>query len=53
MNTFRFVRPAVAKVPFQRSTLPRIARAYSSKSYEYILTSTPAPGVGQGKYFSN
>lgn len=47
MNTFRFMRPAVAKVPFQRSTLPRIARAYSSKTYEYIQTSTPAPGVGQ------
>ncbi|KAH6611020.1 enoyl-CoA hydratase [Trichoderma cornu-damae] len=47
MNAFRLWRPAVAKVPFQRSTLPRIARAFSSKSYEYILTSSPAPGVGQ------
>ncbi|KHN99528.1 enoyl-CoA hydratase precursor [Metarhizium album ARSEF 1941] len=47
MNTVRFVRPIAARVPFQRSTLPRVVRAYSSKSFEYIKTSSPKPGVGQ------
>lgn len=50
MNTVRFVRPIAARVPFQRSTLPRVVRAYSSKSFEYIQTSTPKPGVGQGTW---
>ncbi|KGQ10341.1 putative enoyl-CoA hydratase [Beauveria bassiana D1-5] len=49
MNAFRCLRP-VARVPFQASTLPRIARCYSSKTYEYIQTSTPKPGVGQGEH---
>jgi enoyl-CoA hydratase len=48
MNTFRCMRPVAARAPFQRSTLPRIARAYSSKTYEYIQVSQPKPGVGQG-----
>lgn len=49
MNSLRCIRP-IARVPFQRSTLPRVARGYSSgsKTYEYIQTSTPKPGVGQG-----
>lgn len=50
MNALRFLRPvAVKRVPFQASTLPRVVRAYSSQSYEYIQVSTPRPGVGQGK----
>lgn len=47
MNALRCLRP-VARVPFQPSTLPRIVRCYSSQTYEYIQTSTPKPGVGQG-----
>ncbi|KAJ3509293.1 hypothetical protein NM208_g15687 [Fusarium decemcellulare] len=47
MNTLRCMRPVAARVPFQRSTLPRIARAYSSQTYEYIQVSQPKPGVGQ------
>lgn len=47
MNAFRCLRP-VARVPFQPSTLPRVVRCYSSKTYEYIQTSTPKPGVAQG-----
>lgn len=39
----------VHAVPFQRSTLPLFARKYSSKTYEYIQTSQPKPGVGQGE----
>lgn len=48
MNTFRALRPVVGRVPFQRSTLPRVVRCYSSQTYEYIQVSTPKPGVGQG-----
>ncbi|KAG6259427.1 hypothetical protein E4U24_004975 [Claviceps purpurea] len=47
MNTLRFIRPVVTRIPFQRSTLPCIARAYSSKSFEFIQVSSPSPGVGQ------
>ncbi|RGP60147.1 enoyl-coa hydratase [Fusarium sporotrichioides] len=47
MNAFRCMRPVASRVPFQRSTLPRVARAYSSKTYEYIQVSQPKPGVGQ------
>ncbi len=50
MNVFRSLRPVAARVPFQRSTLPLVVRAYSSKSYEYIQVSTPKPGVGQGAH---
>lgn len=42
------MRPVAARVAFQRSTLPRVARAYSSTTYEYIQVSQPKPGVGQG-----
>jgi enoyl-CoA hydratase len=52
MNAFRYMRPVAARVPFQRFTLPRVARAYSSKTYEYIQVSQPKPGVGQGKNVS-
>ncbi|KAL2213465.1 enoyl-CoA hydratase/isomerase [Sarocladium strictum] len=48
MNALRLLRPcAVRAVPFQPSTLPRIVRCYSSKTYEYIQVSQPKPGVGQ------
>jgi enoyl-CoA hydratase len=47
MNSLRCLRPAAVRVPFQRSTMPRVVRAYSSKSYEYIQTSQPKPGVAQ------
>ena len=50
MNTLRCLRPVAARVPFQRSTLPRVVRAYSSKSYEFIQISSPKPGVGQGAH---
>ncbi|KAG6007804.1 hypothetical protein E4U21_005524 [Claviceps maximensis] len=50
MNTFRLARPIAGRVhvvPFQRATLPRVTRAYSSKSFEFIQVSSPKPGVGQ------
>ncbi|KAK7225716.1 hypothetical protein V2G26_013719 [Clonostachys chloroleuca] len=47
MNSLRCLRPIAHRVPFQRSTLPIMARAYSSKSYEFIQISQPKPGVGQ------
>jgi enoyl-CoA hydratase len=48
MNALRLLRPcAVRAVPFQPSTLPRVVRSYSSKTYEYIQVSQPKPGVGQ------
>ncbi|VUC34242.1 unnamed protein product [Clonostachys rosea] len=47
MNSLRCLRPIANRVPFQRSTLPIMARAYSSKSYEFIQISQPKPGVGQ------
>ncbi|CEJ89409.1 Putative Enoyl-CoA hydratase [[Torrubiella] hemipterigena] len=47
MHAFRALRPAARRVPFQPSTLPRIVRCYSSKTYEYIQVSSPKPGVGQ------
>ncbi|KAF7563819.1 hypothetical protein G7046_g289 [Stylonectria norvegica] len=47
MNSLRCLRPVVSRVSFQPYTLPRIARAYSSKTYEYIQVSQPKPGVSQ------
>jgi enoyl-CoA hydratase len=47
MNTFRCLRPVAGRVPFQPYTLPRFARTFSAKTYEYIQTSQPKPGVGQ------
>ncbi|KAF5559524.1 enoyl hydratase [Fusarium phyllophilum] len=48
MNAFRCMRPVAGRVAFQKPTLPRVARAYSSGTYEYIQVSQPKPGVGQG-----
>ncbi|KAI8625270.1 ClpP/crotonase-like domain-containing protein [Xylariaceae sp. FL1651] len=48
MNPLRAVRPIVSRL--QPSTLPRVARPFSStasRSYDFILTSRPKPGVGQ------
>ncbi|KAH8737887.1 ClpP/crotonase-like domain-containing protein [Ilyonectria robusta] len=47
MNALRCFRPITARVPFQALTLPRLARAYSSKTYEFIQVSQPKPGVSQ------
>lgn len=49
MNALRSLRPVASRVPFQPCTLPRVARAYSSKTYEFIQVSQPKPGVGQGR----
>ncbi|KAK5627777.1 hypothetical protein RRF57_003492 [Xylaria bambusicola] len=48
MNSLRGMRPLASRL--QPSTLPRVTRSFSSisaRSYEYILTSKPKPGVGQ------
>ncbi|ROT40180.1 enoyl-CoA hydratase [Sodiomyces alkalinus F11] len=45
MNTLRYMRPVASRL--QASTIPRMARCYSSNSYEYIQVSQPKPGVGQ------
>lgn len=48
MNTLRSLRPLASRI--QPCTLPRIARPFSAavgKSYEFIQTSEPKPGVGQ------
>lgn len=48
MNSLRAMRPLASRL--QPSTLPRVARPFSStaaRSYEYLLTSKPKPGVGQ------
>ncbi|KAI1426724.1 ClpP/crotonase-like domain-containing protein [Xylaria sp. FL1777] len=48
MNSLKAMRPLASRL--QPSTLPRVTRAFSStpaRSYEYILTSKPKPGVGQ------
>ncbi|KAH6998657.1 ClpP/crotonase-like domain-containing protein [Ilyonectria sp. MPI-CAGE-AT-0026] len=47
MNALRCFRPITARAPFQALTLPRLARAYSSKIYEFIQVSQPKPGVSQ------
>jgi enoyl-CoA hydratase len=49
MNALRCLRPAVVRVAFQPSTLPRLSRSFSSKTYEFIQVSQPKPGVGQGR----
>lgn len=48
MNTLRSLRPVASRV--QAGTLPRAVRMFSAspaRSYEYIETSEPRPGVGQ------
>ncbi|KAI1281446.1 ClpP/crotonase-like domain-containing protein [Xylaria sp. FL0933] len=48
MNTLKAMRPLASRL--QSSTLPRVTRSFSStpaRSYEYLLTSKPKPGVGQ------
>ncbi|KAL7626324.1 hypothetical protein AAE478_003096 [Parahypoxylon ruwenzoriense] len=48
MNTLRTLRPLASRI--QPSTLPRAVRQFSitaARSYEFILTSEPRPGVGQ------
>ncbi|KAI1246841.1 hypothetical protein MGN70_010724 [Eutypa lata] len=48
MNTLRSLRPLASRI--QPCTLPPIARPFSAavgKSYEFIQTSEPKPGVGQ------
>ncbi|KAM0195308.1 hypothetical protein ACHAPC_000500 [Botrytis cinerea] len=45
MYSIRALRPLASQ--FTASTLPAFSRAYSAKSYEFIQTSEPRPGVGQ------
>ncbi|KAI0127785.1 enoyl-CoA hydratase/isomerase [Xylariales sp. AK1849] len=48
MNALRSLRPIASRL--QPSTLPRVSRPFSAtatRSYEYIQTSEPKPGVGQ------
>ncbi|KAI0506775.1 ClpP/crotonase-like domain-containing protein [Xylaria bambusicola] len=48
MNSLRAMRPLASRI--QPSTLPRVTRPFSStpaRSYEYVMTSKPKPGVGQ------
>ncbi|KAG4034079.1 hypothetical protein MFRU_003g00550 [Monilinia fructicola] len=45
MNPIRTLRPFASR--FRPSTLPAFSRAYSAKSYEFIQTTEPRPGVGQ------
>lgn len=48
MNTLRSLRPVASRV--QAGTMPRAVRMFSAspaRSYEYIETSEPRPGVGQ------
>ncbi|KAI0603480.1 enoyl-CoA hydratase [Biscogniauxia sp. FL1348] len=48
MNSLRVMRPIASRL--QASTLPRVARPFSStaaRSYEFIQTSQPKPGVAQ------
>lgn len=50
MNTFRAMRPIAFKFQGASSTLPTKARSYSAwsvKSYDFIQTTEPRPGVGQ------
>ena len=52
MNTLQCMRSRVSQ--FRPSTLPRVTRQFSAsakQNYEFILTSEPRPGVGQGKSF--
>ncbi|KAK9780618.1 hypothetical protein SCAR479_02733 [Seiridium cardinale] len=48
MNTLRSLRPIASRI--QAGTLPSAVRSFSAttaRSYEYIQTSEPKPGVGQ------
>ncbi|QSZ30918.1 hypothetical protein DSL72_000476 [Monilinia vaccinii-corymbosi] len=45
MNPIRALKPLASR--FTASTLPAFSRAYSDKSYQFIQTSEPRPGVGQ------
>ncbi|KAK0099932.1 hypothetical protein ONS95_013246 [Cadophora gregata] len=50
MTAMRSLRPIASQFRAATSALPAIARAYSAgpaKSYEFIETSEPRPGVGQ------
>ncbi|CZT13446.1 enoyl-CoA hydratase, mitochondrial precursor [Rhynchosporium agropyri] len=50
MNTMRALKPMASRFRASTSALPAITRAYSAeaaKSYEFIVTSEPRPGVGQ------
>jgi len=50
MNAIRSLRPIASRFAASTSTLPTIARSYSAwsvKSYEFIQTTEPRPGVGQ------
>lgn len=53
MNVFRALRPVASKFKASSSTLPAItmaarsSSAWSVKSYEFIQTTEPRPGVGQ------
>jgi enoyl-CoA hydratase len=52
MNAIRSLRPIASRFAASTSTLPTIARSYSAwsvKSYEFIQTTEPRPGVGQSK----
>ncbi|KAK8076418.1 ClpP/crotonase [Apiospora phragmitis] len=45
MQALRSLRPVASRL--QPSTLPKIVRCYSAKTYEYVHVSEPRPGVGQ------
>ncbi|KAI1340596.1 enoyl-CoA hydratase/isomerase [Xylariaceae sp. FL0016] len=48
MNTLRALRPVASRL--QPATLPRVSRPFSAsatRTYEFIQTSEPKPGVGQ------
>ncbi|KAH8683346.1 ClpP/crotonase-like domain-containing protein [Tricladium varicosporioides] len=50
MNTIKRMRPIASQFRASTSALPAIARSYhpwSVKSYEFIQTTEPRPGVGQ------
>jgi len=50
MATFMSMRPVASRFRASTSALPAIARTYSAwsvKSYEFIQTTQPRPGVGQ------
>jgi hypothetical protein len=54
MNTLRSLRPVASR--FQAAALPRVARPFSAtaaRHYEFIQTSEPKPGVGQGNRMHN
>jgi len=51
MNTLKHLRPMTSQFqPFKSTQIIRSFSASPNRFYEFILTSEPAPGVGQSKY---